>query len=658
MKIKELHIKRFRGIEDQTIKDIDSALVLIGKNNAGKSAFLTAIRTFFGDYIPQGKDIYKNFDDFEIEVVLECDENYISDFFLDSKIGFAKVPSTAADYNDVKNGTIFEDKTFSEFKSLRNEVLNADSLEDTSTRESFEPIWTNAIYKKFSISEGLIHASLVFKKGTSKVEYTVNKDIVYLLPSVAFIDDSRNFLEEETGKAKTITANIFNTILKSELFSNKEIDCYNCNIDDCDGNCISKIDEKAPMDLSIEELQKLINYKTKNTSAKFTSSISERFAKNYQKGFKVNIKATSNIDKSFSILTKLFDPVLNAEVELSNVGAGVRSVYILSLLQSYQAISAKHTIFIIEEPELYLHPQLQKSMAKTLSEITENNQVIFTTHSPIMLREFSTQNIRKVKLDEERYCSIAENTTIDDVLKEIGYSSHDVLNTDFILFVEDQDDKYIVERILDKYYDIDLGRLSVIDTKSCRTIGFYATLRFLGKTTMSDEFAIIRDSDTKSEDMVKEILENQLNSNLDSEFASKAISKTHITKFSSIEGYLFSPELLVSHNIYASEDQVYERLRNGLSENKDKCLKYFRKQNENAQERIELFEGEYDSKIADAKENLDWIKTNIQGHTYFGFTESKRINYESYVEELPMVAFENLIEFFDGIPYFFSKKRN
>ena len=62
--------------------------------------------------------------------------------------------------------------------------------------------------------------------------------------------------------------------------------------------------------------------------------------------------------------------------------------------------------------------------------------------------------------------------------------------------------------------------------------------------------------------------------------------------------------------------------------------------------------------IADAKENLDWIKTNIQGHTYFGFTESKRINYESYVEELPMVAFENLMEFFDGIPYFFSKKRN
>lgn len=107
-------------------------------------------------------------------------------------------------------------------------------------------------------------------------------------------------------------------------------------------------------------------------------------------------------------MTKLYDPMLKTEIELSNVGAGVRSIYILSLLQSYQAVSAKHTIFIIEEPELYLHPQLQKLMAKTLSEISCDNQVIFTSHSPIMLREFSTSNIRKVKFDESNCYSTVE----------------------------------------------------------------------------------------------------------------------------------------------------------------------------------------------------------------------------------------------------------
>lgn len=82
-------------------------------------------------------------------------------------------------------------------------------------------------------------------------------------------------------------------------------------------------------------------------------------------------------------------------------------------------------------------------------------------------------------------------------MAEIGYSSQDILNTDFVIFVEGPDDKNIIELVLKRFYDVDLERISVIDTKSCNNIGFYATLRFLTKTTMSDDFIIIRDSDTK-----------------------------------------------------------------------------------------------------------------------------------------------------------------
>lgn len=116
MKLKEIHIKGFRGIKDQTINNIENALVLIGKNNAGKSAFLTAIRTFFGDYTPQDKDIYKGSNDFEIDAVLECDDDYISEFFLDSKIGFTKVPSSSSEYKEIITGTSFESVKYTEFK--------------------------------------------------------------------------------------------------------------------------------------------------------------------------------------------------------------------------------------------------------------------------------------------------------------------------------------------------------------------------------------------------------------------------------------------------------------------------------------------------------------------------------------------------------------
>ena len=47
MKLLELYIKNFRGIKEQSVTDIGDALVLIGKNNAGKSAILTAIRALY-----------------------------------------------------------------------------------------------------------------------------------------------------------------------------------------------------------------------------------------------------------------------------------------------------------------------------------------------------------------------------------------------------------------------------------------------------------------------------------------------------------------------------------------------------------------------------------------------------------------------------------
>ena len=48
-------------------------------------------------------------------------------------------------------------------------------------------------------------------------------------------------------------------------------------------------------------------------------------------------------------------------------------------------------LFLIEEPEMYLHPQMQRSLYKTIRQIGESNQVIYITHSPhfITIPEFN-----------------------------------------------------------------------------------------------------------------------------------------------------------------------------------------------------------------------------------------------------------------------------
>lgn len=50
MRISGLQIRNFKSIESLTISDIEHALILVGKNNTGKTRILNAIRAALGEY--------------------------------------------------------------------------------------------------------------------------------------------------------------------------------------------------------------------------------------------------------------------------------------------------------------------------------------------------------------------------------------------------------------------------------------------------------------------------------------------------------------------------------------------------------------------------------------------------------------------------------
>lgn len=655
MKIKELYIKNFRSIQEQSISNIEEALILVGKNNSGKSAVLTAIRAFWGDYSIEPKDYYKNSDEIIIKITFGISDDYLKSLLHNEKIGYLKWPANTTDFNLSKANTFWAEKDFSDFKDNRNIVLD-----DCEINERYMDIWLNCAKHKLSIvSQRVTVKCCISKDKQGKSQYYINKelckDFIYLLPYLAFIDDSRNFSDEETGKAKTLTSNIIKIIQSEIVQTSRQIKCENCSYTDCDERCFNELVEKSVEDLTSEDLEKLINIQLRRKSGKITSSVSDYFQKNYRNNYKVSLKVTSNTEKAISVATKIYDPVLDREIELSNVGAGIRSIYLLSLLQSFQGMKSSNAIFLIEEPELYLHPELQRKMAKTLSKISSTSQVIFTTHSPVMLNEFRVSEIRKASLNIESYYSTFLETSISDVLSEIGYATQDILQTDFVLFVEGNTDKTILENLLKKYYNIDLQKISIIDTKSCNNISFYATLRFLEKTTLNSNFAIIRDLDTSTKGAQLEKLRNQMSTN-GIQFNFEDISRNiMITKYSSIEGYLFSPELLCSEGIYQSETELYEYLKEGLLKYKQNQIKYFSKHNSDDPERIKAFESEYDEKIADIENNIEWMKINIRGHNYFDFTRSTNIDFQTYIDKLKKNVFDDIFNFLNNIDFFNSR---
>ena len=81
MQIEYLLIKNFKSIKELEIKGIEDVLILVGRNNAGKSVVLDAIRAVTGDYEVTSRDFNNNEGNISIKVRIIIDERDLNIFF-------------------------------------------------------------------------------------------------------------------------------------------------------------------------------------------------------------------------------------------------------------------------------------------------------------------------------------------------------------------------------------------------------------------------------------------------------------------------------------------------------------------------------------------------------------------------------------------------
>ncbi len=77
----------------------------------------------------------------------------------------------------------------------------------------------------------------------------------------------------------------------------------------------------------------------------------------------------------------------NIQIPLSSIGSGFEMMF--SLIYSYYLAKQndKKLIIMIDEPELHLHPDIQKKFVDFLLEISKDTQIILTTHSPVLVKQ-------------------------------------------------------------------------------------------------------------------------------------------------------------------------------------------------------------------------------------------------------------------------------
>lgn len=621
MKITQLSIENFKSVEELVIRDIEDVLILVGRNNAGKSVMLDAIRAVSGDYAISEADFHHRDGNITIGIQL---------LITDEDLEYLH-----------QNGIVGNFKQFSLWKeNFCKKLPSYQETEDGGTLE-FEYIYGR---------NGIVR----YKDGYFKN----NRYIKSIFPKIYFVDQYRDkedisqdliLLQQDTG---------LQALRDDRCIFDEKRKCHQCF------ECIGVIQKKTPEQLTLMETSRLLQYKlfTCNLN-RLSERLNYYFSRNGGQSHEIHYEIKFDADELFKIDTVVRMRGSKKEGGLDALGEGLKSIYILSLLQTY--VDTKNTapyIIMVDTPEIYLHPQLKKVASEILYRLSKKNQVIFSTHEPEMLFNFTSGQIRQVYSDSRYNTCVREDTDLDAILNDLGYTANDLMNVSFVFIVEGKQDKSRLPLLLKKYYSEvydesgQLKRIAIISTNSCTNIKTYANLKYINSVYLKDSFMMIRDSDGKNRMQLGQQLCKYYGdrSHEDKGNLPRVTEKNVlILKYYSFENYFLFPEVMAQIGVVKSVDAFYDILWSKYQEYLYKLTSVkamLKKTGIKIQSRQDIVD------------NIENIRIYVRGHNLYDIFYGRYKKQENeiltkYIEAAPREIFADILEKIDAFVYFDSRKK-
>jgi putative ATP-dependent endonuclease of OLD family len=617
MRITSLRIRNFKSIQNMYLDDIDNALILVGQNNTGKTAVLDAIRAVGGSYCIRPEDFQENFPNIEVFVTLQFEEQDLL--------------------------RLHERGIVSQYRRLE--------------------AWQKDFRRKLPSFDDQRVLSFEFsanKDGRIRYHDGVQKNNPYIkevFPQIYYMDTQRDLDQLQEDLLMLQEDELLKKMRRDCCIFDQSKTCNHCFA------CIGLINQKKPEELDAFETAKLLDYKLYQLNlGDFAKRVNENFKKN---GGQEEIIYSMNrdVERMLLVTAEIRNREKSATRPIGQMGKGMRSVYMLSLLETYaEGEDRVPSIIMVEDPEIFLHPRLQKVSGEILYRLSRKNQVIFSTHSPNLLANFSSRQIRQTVLDEEGFSTVREKTDISAILDDLGYTANDLMNVNFVFIVEGKQDKSRLPLLIRKYYsetfdeEGNLSRIAIITTNSCTNIKTYANLKYMNQIYLRDQFLMIRDGDGDDPEKLKHQLcryyEERNKEDID-KLPRVMPQNVLILHYYSFENYFLNPKIMAQLGVIGSEEEFYEIFI-------QKWKEYLYKIRSGRHLREVL--GKDLETAGDVKMYMEEIRVYLRGHNLYDIFYGRYKAQEQelltrYIELAPREDFKDILDSIDRFIYFESRKK-
>lgn len=406
----------------ETIFNLSKINIFLGENNSGKSRLLRRIVS--NDITYKHSDVkFELLNDFISKIKTEFGEYFkragLSNFSYTNKV------LSELNYTEYINDSY---NVLSKLEELRNIIISLEKNTDTSTNYISHKNIGKALKEIFVRNLPLIDKSLTFEQDlTTQLEVpSFTKHYIPILRGMRPLAE-----KEDLYHLRTVKDYFSGTdSLPFELFTGI--------------NSYQQIKESLLGNL---------------TNRRLVKEYEEYLAGTFFEGKPIALIPSINSD----VLTiKIGD---EKEQPIYNLGDGIQTIIILTLPLFLN--KGKNLLIFIEEPEIYLHPALQRKLLETLLKHDgfENYQYFITTHSNHFLdltmdySDISIYSLRKYfdegEHEEKNAKYIIENLSYGDTsaLELLGVRNSSVFLSNCTIWVEGITDRLYFRHYLEKYME-------------------------------------------------------------------------------------------------------------------------------------------------------------------------------------------------------------